>query len=146
MSNESRRLAKARRAEKRLQQAISNPVIDENDPTAFVDEVIAGGIEVIEALEPHKPGRPRSAYQPTQKPRTRAEGVKWIKAHIQQRKHAIGYTRLPRNAQVRRSLVLPAVEEANRMLPNLAEPFTVEEFTAPQHRVSPAPLTDSQQR
>ena len=143
MSNQSRRFAKARLADKRLQAVVTDPVIDENDPTAILDVWFTETAAVHEAFERKQPGRPGSTYLTTMAPRTRAEGTLWIKAERQRRARAapLHYKRLPRSRQGMRKLLEPIVEEANRMLPNLREPFTVKEFMPQESRVYSRPRT-----
>jgi hypothetical protein len=139
MSNESRRLAKARRADKRLQAVVTNPVIDEDDPSAILDVWFAETARVHEALQPKKSGRKikraRSIRLP---PRNRAEGTTWIKRQLIRRAHAAGYTRLPRGRYEKLLLLAPIVDEANRILSETGElfrRFTTDEFLRPQHSV-----------
>jgi hypothetical protein len=128
MSTQSRRIANARRAAKRLHASITNPVIDEDDPSAIIDVWTAGSVEVNEAFERKKPGRPGSTYVTTMVPRNRAEGTKWIPAEEKRRNRKAGKQRLPKNRDKRLKLLTPIVEEANRMLPDLKCPFTTKEF------------------
>ena len=141
MSNESRRLAKLRRLSARRHAIITNPVIDENDPTAIFDVLYADAVELHEALEPKKPGRPGSTYLPPMPPRNRAEGTEWIKWKLKQAARAAGGQRAPRNRDKRLELLGPIVDEANRMLPTLREPFTTVEFMPQHHRASSRPRT-----
>jgi hypothetical protein len=131
MSNESRRLANLRRLSARRHAIVTNPIIDENDPTAILDSLFADTVEMHEALQPQKRGRksPKiKRVRSTPALRNRAEGTLWIKAEEKRRNRG---QRLPRNRDKRLALLKPIVDEANRMLSEIGEPFrrfTAEEF------------------
>jgi hypothetical protein len=61
MSNESRRLAKARPVVERLYATVKNPVISDDDPSAVLDLIEAKVAELQEILQPAQRGpKPKS--------------------------------------------------------------------------------------
>jgi hypothetical protein len=138
MSRADRRVAKARPVGNQLEAAFKNPVINEDDPTAFLDVVEAKVTELQKVLQPAKRGRKspkikrvRSTRDPAL--RNRAEGTKWIETEMRRRARKAGGQRVPKKRDKKLVLLKPIVDEANRMLPDLRWPYTVDEFLPPQH-------------